>query len=139
MKAADELTVRVEQQIRSSGDRYEVIGTQSWDYDPCETWTMVRDSRAEESPIRVFLEEGNEQTHTYTMREGAFPDRAAARDWLDTRDVPLPEPPESHGVAAQLRTSAALARSAGPAVVSKAGAAAATAPASQRPAPRRSM
>lgn len=113
MTAADELTVRVEEQIRSSSARYEVLDTHSSDYDPCETWTLVRDSRAVELPVRVFLEEGNEEAHTYTVREGAFPDRAAARAWLDTRDGPLPEPPEHRIAASALRTSAALARSSG--------------------------
>lgn len=142
MTAADDLTVQVEEQIRSSSARYEVLDTESWDCDPCETWTLVRDSRALELPVRVFLEEGDTEAHTYTVREGAFPDRGAAQAWLDTRDGPLPEPPEFRGDASALRTSAALARSSGIRAAAKAGLPAVSAPAASRTpmeTPRRSL
>ncbi|MCX4870855.1 glycosyl hydrolase [Streptomyces sp. NBC_00257] len=121
MRPADDLTIRVEQQIRTSGDRYEVLDSETTDYDPCETWTLTRDSVAAEAPIRVFLEEGNFDAHAYTLREGAFADEVAARRWLDERDSPLPLPPESRDEAAVLRTRAALTRSTGTAALSKAG------------------
>lgn len=113
MKAAEDLTLRVEQKIRDAGQRYEVLDTQTWDYDPCETWTMARDTLAAQDPIRVFLEEGNPEAFTYTVREGAFADEDTAQDWLDSRSSPLPQPPEDRGNADGPRTAAALIRSAG--------------------------
>lgn len=110
---ADDLTVRIEAQIRESGARYEVIESQTSDYDPCEAWTLTRDSDAVQAPIRLFLEEGSSYIPTYTLREGAFPDEETALRWLDDRSTPLPQPPDHLGEAAALRTRAALARSAG--------------------------
>lgn len=57
LKPADDLTVWVERQIRESGARYEVLDNHTSDFDPCETWTLTRDSRADDAPIRVFHEE----------------------------------------------------------------------------------
>ncbi|MFB8123998.1 glycosyl hydrolase [Streptomyces bacillaris] len=110
---ADDLTVRIEAQIRESGARYEVIESHTSDYDPCEAWTLTRDGEAVQAPIRLFLEEGNSYIPTYTLREGAFIDEEAALRWLDDRSTPLPQPPERLGEAASLRTRAALARSVG--------------------------
>ncbi|NEA75440.1 glycosyl hydrolase [Streptomyces sp. So13.3] len=136
---ADDLTIRVEEQIRASADRYELLDSQCWD-DPCESWTLVRDSSAAQAPIRVFLDTGDLVTTTYTMREGAFPDEHAARDWLDERDGPLPDPPEYHGDAAALRAGAALSRSTGPVMDPQAGLATRSRPtAGPRPAPGRSL
>ena len=36
MKAADNLTLRIEQKIRDAGHRYEVLDTQSWDTTPAK-------------------------------------------------------------------------------------------------------
>ncbi|MEU3051729.1 glycosyl hydrolase [Streptomyces griseus] len=116
---ADDLTVRIEAQIRESGARYEVIESQTSDYDPCEAWTLTRDGDAVQAPVRLFLEEGDSNTHTYTLREGAFADEETALRWLDDRSTPLPQPPEHLGEAAALRTGAALARSAGSSEVPK--------------------
>nr|WP_203673458.1 MULTISPECIES: glycosyl hydrolase [unclassified Streptomyces] len=140
--AADDLTVRVEEQIRASGDRYEVLDSRSWDYDPCESWTMVHDSSAAQAPVRVFLDEGDLKANTYTVREGAFADREPAQEWLDNRDGPLPEPPEYRRDATALRTRAALSRSTGPAVDPQGGLNTDTVPsasASQRPTSGRSV
>lgn len=139
---ADGLTVRIEQQIRTSGKQYEVLDTQTSDYDPCETWTLTRDSRAAQAPIRVFLEAADFDADTYAMREGAFADEDAALNWLDNRGDPVPEPPEYQGDAAALRTRAALTRSTSASAIPKAGLGTSTAPAlktAQRPNPRRSM
>ncbi|MFC8225153.1 glycosyl hydrolase [Streptomyces sp. NPDC057287] len=114
MKPADDLTLQVEQQIRESGTRYEVLDTQTSDSDPREAWTLARNSDAGQTPIRVFLDEGNFSTRTYTMREGAFADVDAARCWLDSRSGPLPEPPEySDHNGAVVRARIALSRSVG--------------------------
>lgn len=142
MKPADELTVRIEQQIRESGTRYKVLDSQTSDSDPCETWMLTRDAGATHAPIRVFLEEGDFAAHTYTMREGAFPDEDAAQNWLDDRSSPLPQPPEQRGEPAARRARAALTRSTGSSATPKAGleihSAPPTVPA-QRPSPGRSM
>ncbi|WP_432061492.1 glycosyl hydrolase [Streptomyces sp. S1] len=124
-KANDDLTIQVERQIRESGARYEVFDTYTSDSAPSETWTLARDSQADQVPVRVFLEEWNYDAGTYTMREAAFADVDAARSWLEDRSGPFPEPPEySNGNSAvlQARTArAALARSAGAGATPKAG------------------
>ncbi|MFE3774517.1 glycosyl hydrolase [Streptomyces sp. NPDC059122] len=142
MKPADDLTMRVEQRLRTSGNRYEVLDSYTSDFDPCETWTLTRDSVATQAPIRIFLEEGNFDSHTYTMREGAFADEDAARHWLDNRSNPLPQPPKHLGDAAALRSRAALTRSAGASPIPKVGLDAHSAPwagTAQRPSPGRAM
>ncbi|OCC11530.1 glycosyl hydrolase [Streptomyces sp. PTY087I2] len=114
VQPADDLTLRVEQQIRDSGTRYEVLDTYTSDDEPCETWTLARDSHASEAPIRVFLQEWDLDAGTYSMREGAFADAGTAQSWLDDRGDPLPEPPEyraGHGAVDRARV--AIARSAG--------------------------
>ncbi|MGQ4729340.1 glycosyl hydrolase [Streptomyces sp. Ju416(a)] len=116
---ADDLTVRIEAQIRESGTRYEVIDTDTSDYDPCEAWTLTRDPDTVQEPIRLFLQEWDINAHTYTLREGTFPDEETALRWLDDRSTPLPQPPDHLGEAAALRTRAALARSAGSSEIPK--------------------
>ncbi|MEU6664030.1 glycosyl hydrolase [Streptomyces sp. NPDC046821] len=125
LKPDDDLTLQVEQQIRESGTRYEVLDTHTSDYDPSETWTLTRDSDARQAPVRVFHEEWNHDAGTYTMREGAFADVDAARSWLNDRNGPLPEPPEyssRNGAVLRARIArAALARSAAASTTSKSG------------------
>ncbi|MER7001149.1 glycosyl hydrolase [Streptomyces sp. NPDC000410] len=125
VKPADDLTLWVERQIRESGTRYEVLDNNTSDSDPCETWTLTRDSRADEAPIRVFHEEWDHDAGTYTMREGAFAYVGAARSWLDDRGGPLPEPPEyrdDNGAVVRARVARiALARSASVAPAPKTG------------------
>ncbi|MFI1592293.1 hypothetical protein ACH4WW_30820 [Streptomyces halstedii] len=89
---------------------------------PCETWTLTRDPRADQAPVRVFHEEWDHCAGTYTMREGAFADVGAACSWLDNHGGPLPEPPEygDHNGAA-VRARVAPAQSTGVAAVPKAG------------------
>jgi hypothetical protein len=142
MKPADDLTLWIEQQIRESGSRYKVLDSWTSDFAPCETWTLTRDSSAAQAPIRLFLEEGNPDAHTYTMREGAFADEAAARHWLEDRRSPLPQPPDYRGEAAARLTRAALTRSASASAIPKAGLGTGNAPSAgtaQRPNPRRPM
>ncbi|AEW95141.1 MULTISPECIES: hypothetical protein [Streptomycetaceae] len=142
MKPADDLTARIEQRLRTSGDRYTVLDSYTSDFEPCETWTLTRDSVAAQAPIRVFLEEGDFDAHTYTVREGAFSDEDAARRWLDDRSSPLPQPPKHLGDAAALRSRAALTRSTGAFAVPKADLDTHSAPSAgtfQHPSPARSM
>ncbi|MFI1953160.1 glycosyl hydrolase [Streptomyces xinghaiensis] len=112
IEPADALTIRIENQIRHSGTRYETKDHYTHDSVPYETWVMVRDSdpSAADLPVRIFLEETDLDTFTYTLREGAFRDGTSANQWLFDRDTPLPEPPE-HMISADRRTRAALARS----------------------------
>ncbi|MFG3350976.1 glycosyl hydrolase [Streptomyces sp. NPDC048001] len=124
LKPADDLTVWGERQIRESGTRYEVLDNHTSDSDPCETWTLTRDSSAAQAPVRLFHEEWNHYAGTYTMREGAFADIGAARAWLDDRSGPLPEPPEysdHNGAVVRARIARiALARSASASTTPKA-------------------
>ncbi|MFJ9447975.1 glycosyl hydrolase [Kitasatospora sp. NPDC101235] len=106
---ADELSVRVEDRIRRSGERLEVADYQVIDGAETEGWSIAVDSEAKELPVRLFIETLQPDQWTYTVREGAFPDHAAADEWLEKRSTPLPEPPEYRRDA--LRTRAALARS----------------------------
>ncbi|MFD9206571.1 glycosyl hydrolase [Streptomyces sioyaensis] len=142
MKPADDLTLWLDRQIRESGARYEVIDSYTSHHEPCETWALTRDSSASRAPIRIFLEERNQEAHTYTVREGAFADEAAARYWLDDRSTPLPQPPDYRGEAASRLARAALYRSPGTSVTSKACPDTGSAPSAgtpPRPGPRRSM
>ncbi|MGW4290413.1 glycosyl hydrolase [Streptomyces sp. NPDC004673] len=121
LKPNDDLTLQIEQQIRESGTRYKVLDTWTSDSDPCETWTLTRDSNVTQAPVRVFHEEWNHGVGTYTMREGAFTDESTAWSWLDDRDGPLPDPPEYGAVVRARIARIALARSASAAAVQKAG------------------
>lgn len=143
MKPADETSLQIEKKIRESGERYTFLDSFTSDYDPAETWTLLRDGQADQAPIRVFLETAHFANQTYTVREGAFADEETARRWLDDRDGPLPQPPEHGGEAATLRARAALVRSAGASPVTpKADHDAPSAPsarAAERPSTGRSM
>ncbi|MER7702399.1 glycosyl hydrolase [Kitasatospora sp. NPDC097605] len=111
-KPADELTVRVEDRIRNSGERLEVVERQVIDGDDTEGWSIAVDRQDKDLPVRLFLESLNPDQYTYTVREGAFADFAAAGEWLEERFTPLPEAPEYRLEAEALRTSAALSRTA---------------------------
>ncbi|MFJ8442844.1 glycosyl hydrolase [Kitasatospora griseola] len=109
-KPADELTVRTEDRIRHSGGRLEVVERQAIDWGDLEGWSIAVDRQDEDLPVRLFLETLQPDQHTYTLREGAFADHAAADAWLENRSAPLPEAPEYRLDAEALRTSAALSR-----------------------------
>jgi hypothetical protein len=115
-KPNDELTQQLEERLKSSGSRYEVLDHNT--YNPgsfdlgVETWVLVHDSHPDsaEEPYRVFLEEVSADLSGYTVREGAFAIEDAAKEWLWNRDTPLPQPVEATH-ATTCRTQAALARS----------------------------
>ncbi|MEV7121192.1 glycosyl hydrolase [Kitasatospora griseola] len=111
-KPADELTVRVEDRIRHSGERLEVTERQVIDGDDVEGWSIAVDRHGKDLPVRLFLETLQPDQYTYTVREGAFADHAAADAWLENRSTPLPEAPEYHLNTEALRTSVALSRTA---------------------------
>ncbi|MFD8783791.1 glycosyl hydrolase [Kitasatospora sp. NPDC059599] len=110
-RPADELSLRVEDRIRRSGESLEVADYRVIDSSDTEGWSIAVDSQAKELPVRLFLETLQPDQFTYTVREGAFADHSAADYWLEHRSAPLPEPPEYRRDADALRTSAALARS----------------------------
>jgi hypothetical protein len=112
---ADDLTRELEEKIRDGGRRYIVLDAHTRGDGPSyESWTMARDTTADQAPIRVFLEESVPAATAYTLREGAFPDEDAARDWLDHRDSPLPKPHERRVDTDALRVRAAAALSTTP-------------------------
>ncbi|MFI9332427.1 glycosyl hydrolase [Kitasatospora sp. NPDC052868] len=111
-KAADELTIQVEDRIRRSGERLEVVDYQVIDGSDVEGWSIAVDRQDKNLPVRLFLETLQPDQYTYTVREGAFADHAAADNWLEQRSSPLPKAPEYRIDAEALRTSAALSRSA---------------------------
>ena len=111
-RPADAATDCVEDKIRASGTRYDIVQIFHEDLDDtCDAWTLVRDSAATQLPVRVFLQQGDLEERTYTLREGAFPDTATALAWLAGRTGPLPPAPEQPPVH---RVSAARYRSAHP-------------------------
>jgi len=118
-RPADDLTERVEDKIRASGTRYELVQVFHEDLDDtCDAWTLVRDRAADHMPVRVFLQQGDLEERTYTVREGAFPDTATALAWLASRTEPLPvapqEPPTHRVAAARYRSAGASADSRDP-------------------------
>ncbi len=113
-RPADALTAQLEERIVCSGERYQILDHHTRDYGPHKIWVMVRDTdpSAAQRPIRLFLEEADLDTFTYTVREGAFQDGVSANQWLTDRDTPLPEPAQ-HLDTPDRRTAAALSRSTG--------------------------
>ncbi|MEE1786916.1 glycosyl hydrolase [Streptomyces sp. SP17BM10] len=109
-KPADELTIQVEDRIRNSGERLEIVDYQVIDGDDTEGWSIAVDRQDKDLPVRLFIEELQPDPYTYTVREGAFADHAAAESWLEDRSTPLPEAPEYRVDAEALRKHAALAR-----------------------------
>ena len=109
-KPADELTVRVEDRIRRSGERFQVVEEQAIDGADTEGWSIAVDRQDKDLPVRLLFEQVQPDRATYSVREGAFVDLVAADRWLEERSVPLPEPPEYGLDAGALRTRAALAR-----------------------------
>ncbi|MEE4543639.1 hypothetical protein V2S66_16880 [Streptomyces sp. V4-01] len=106
---ADAATEGVENKIRADSGRYDLAQVFHEDLDvTCDAWTLVRDNAATQLPVRVFLQQGDLEERTYTLREGAFPDTATALAWLADRTEPLPAAPEEPPVQ---RVSAARARS----------------------------
>ncbi|MER5494238.1 hypothetical protein [Streptomyces sp. NPDC002490] len=106
-RPADTLTTSLETRLRTNpGGRYEVLEhrNRTW-----ESWTLIRDSHPEAAgaPCRLFLDEVSRPSHTYTLREGAFPTPEAAADWLANPSLLFPHAPAP----AEVRAEAARARS----------------------------
>lgn len=106
----DAATKGVEDKIRADSGRYDLVHVFHEDLDDtCDAWTLVRDRAATQVPVRVFLQQGDLEMRTYTLREAAFPDTETALAWLADRTAPFPPAPEQPPVQ---RVSAARARSA---------------------------
>ncbi|MEV3871597.1 hypothetical protein [Streptomyces sp. NPDC049906] len=106
-RPADTLTTSLETWLRTNpGGRYEVLEhhNRTW-----ESWTLIRDSHpdAAKAPYRLFLDKVSRPSHTYTLREGAFPTPEEAADWLADPSLPFPYASAPAGV----RAEAALTRS----------------------------
>jgi hypothetical protein len=109
-RPADAATERVEGKIRAESGRYYLVQVFHEDLDDtCDAWTLVRDNAATQLPVRVFLQQGDLEERTYTLREAAFPDTETALAWLADRTGPFPPAPQQLPVQ---RVSAARARSA---------------------------
>ncbi|MFF4529458.1 hypothetical protein ACFY1P_09320 [Streptomyces sp. NPDC001407] len=93
-KPADAQTTALEEQLMTSGGRYEVLDHYTDDCNEYETTMLVHDHdpASAEQPYRLFLEQCSPDSSTYTLREGAFRTENAAREWMEEHDGPLPEP-----------------------------------------------
>lgn len=116
-RPADAASEQVEDKIRASGTRYELLQVFHEDLDDtCDAWTLVRDRTAQHAPTRAFLQQGDLEERTYTLREGAFPDEDTALAWLADRTTPLPavpRQPPTHRTTA-VRSRSALPHNAAP-------------------------
>ena len=124
-------TTELEHRLRSSGDGLgsgdSYARNLTWDpgWKPGEawrgddhvvhdwyTWVILDDDLAPPgSPVRVLFEDVDYPAGTYTLTEGAFPDRGSAQEWTHDPRQPLPPPPVV--MPAPTRPAAATARSTG--------------------------
>ncbi|KNB53472.1 hypothetical protein [Streptomyces caatingaensis] len=93
-RPADSLTTVLEEQLMTSGTRYDVVEHYTDDCTEYETSVLVHDTDPTSvgKPYRLFLETWSPDSPTYTLREGAFPDVEAAWEWMENREGPLPAP-----------------------------------------------
>ncbi|MFJ9446728.1 hypothetical protein ACIRRH_33445 [Kitasatospora sp. NPDC101235] len=92
IRPADPLTRRIEESLRSSGDRFTVRDSYTDEGEPYDIWVIAQDTApAATDPVRVFHYQRQVDDGTYTVREGGFPDLDAAYAW--TRDTSVPLPP----------------------------------------------
>ncbi|GHF27399.1 hypothetical protein GCM10010218_05440 [Streptomyces mashuensis] len=110
-KPTDTLTSVLEEQLLTSGDRYEVLDHYTGDCGEYETYVLVhdKDPASAGQPYRLFLEQMASASDTYTLREGAFRTEDGAREWMAERGGPLPAPHMVPGALAVPRTQAARA------------------------------
>ncbi|MGX1759889.1 hypothetical protein ACWIG5_23780 [Streptomyces lydicus] len=94
-KPADALTVKLEECLLTSpSQRYEVLDHYTDDHMVFTATTLVcdHDPSSRHQPFRIFHEITSLESHTHTLREGAWADLDAASQWLIDRDGPLPTP-----------------------------------------------
>ncbi|MEY9956811.1 hypothetical protein [Streptacidiphilus sp. MAP5-52] len=145
----DPATVALERQLASCGDRFRIVDHHTYDQVIghgaaqeffWKTWIIAVDTSpgSGEHPVRVFFEDIDVPTDSYTLRQGGFPTILAAREWTETVGdrAAVPLPPVSAVGAVRPRAAAATAgRAPGPASASAPDGAHAPAP---NPSPRRS-
>ncbi|MGA5704542.1 hypothetical protein [Peterkaempfera bronchialis] len=114
LPTTDQATRDLEQHLAQAGDRYRIANSYTSDLvlDPgraaggppsaaedlvydFSTWIIAEDRRPEpgQHPVRVFFEDVDYLGHSYTLREGGFPDLDAAYEWTlraGEPDNPLP-------------------------------------------------
>ncbi|MEU4113275.1 hypothetical protein AB0F71_02085 [Kitasatospora sp. NPDC028055] len=92
----DQATRDLEDFLASSGDRFRLVDDHTYDSpDFYKTWIIASDNRPDpgQQPVRVFYEDVDTATHSYTLRQGGFATVEAARSWVDRLghpDNPLP-------------------------------------------------
>ncbi|MEU7166633.1 hypothetical protein AB0A70_18605 [Streptomyces morookaense] len=109
-RPADALTTVLEEQLMTSGTRYDVVEHYTDDCTEYETSVLVYDTdpASAERPYRLFLETWSPDSPTYTLREGAFRNAEAAWEWMENREGPLPAPhPSVPGMLTTPRAEAA--------------------------------
>lgn len=92
---ADQQSTELETHLRTSPGRYTLVDHYTNGGGRFESWAMLRDTHPEsaDAPVRLFIESADIRAGTYTLRQGAFADEDAAREWLDERTGPLPPAP----------------------------------------------
>ncbi|GAB7185670.1 hypothetical protein ATKI12_5501 [Kitasatospora sp. Ki12] len=90
---ADQLTRRIEEFLRCSGDRFNVRNSYTDGSEPYDVWVVAEDTApsSAEAPVRAFHSRRQVDDDTYTVREGGFAGLDAAYAW--TRDTSVPLPP----------------------------------------------
>ncbi|MFF4735818.1 hypothetical protein ACFY2W_07995 [Streptomyces sp. NPDC001262] len=93
-RPADALTTVLEEQLMTSGTRYDVVEHYTDDSTEYETSVLVHDTdpSSADTPYRLFLETWSPDSPTYTLREGAFRNAEAAWERMENREGPLPAP-----------------------------------------------
>ncbi|MFD7730480.1 hypothetical protein ACFV6F_08855 [Kitasatospora phosalacinea] len=123
-RPADARTRTIEDRIRRSGDRYEIL-TQQMAYSEYATdgeheahWVLLVDNhpRAAERQYLLQLETVHRSSGHYTLDEGAFPTEKQAHEWADRinprRVAPLPATDPATGLPAAPKRPAVQAASA---------------------------
>ncbi|MFE6053120.1 hypothetical protein ACFQ6N_20365 [Kitasatospora sp. NPDC056446] len=95
--STDQATRGLEGFLAASGDRFRLVDDYTHDSpDFYKTWIIATDVRPDpgQQPIRVFYEDVDTATHSYTLRQGGFATVEAARSWVDRLGHPEnPLPP----------------------------------------------
>ncbi|MFB7672676.1 hypothetical protein ACFC26_14825 [Kitasatospora purpeofusca] len=127
--AADQETERIVELLRGAGpDRFAVHDQYTYDEDPYDVWVIATDTHNTGSaPVRVFHEQRQIDSSTYTLREGHFATLDDAWEWTTDPSSPLPPAPPS---------PSARAAAARPGTSSLVGGPVAGAPPAAAPAPR---
>ncbi|GJF32624.1 hypothetical protein KNE206_53240 [Kitasatospora sp. NE20-6] len=108
--AADEETTRLEEMLRGSGGRFTAHDDYTHAAEPYDVWVIATDTLAQgsEMPVRVFHEQRQVDTDTYTLREGHFPSIEEALEWTKDPNAPLPSSgrrPNARAAAARTTTA----------------------------------